>query len=146
MQIKHYDTLKLFGADRATGKGAATSRERIQQLDRDPIDLNTGHDIPIFSANLDSPSVLHRGASTSRGTKCKSHMNDFLEVQYEKITLGITTMADVVKESSYLSSKLHDVVQRQVESAERQASVAERQVSVAEKQVSLIEVRTSRDC
>ncbi|QHO33922.1 L10-interacting MYB domain-containing protein [Arachis hypogaea] len=74
MQIKHYDILKeLFGADRATGKGAATSRERIQQLDRDPIDLNdsfenvgfsnidvnTGHDIPTFSANLDSPSAPH---------------------------------------------------------------------------------------
>ncbi|XLS70667.1 hypothetical protein HN51_027532 [Arachis hypogaea] len=147
MQIKHYDILKeLFGADRATGKGAATSRERIQQLDRDPIDLNdsfenvefsdidvnTGHDIPTFSANLDSPSAPHGhpnqlgGNSTSRGTKRKS-------------PLGITTMADAVKEGSYLSSKLHDVAQRQVESAERQASVAERQVSIAEKQVSLIE-------
>ncbi|RYR10732.1 hypothetical protein Ahy_B05g079210 isoform A [Arachis hypogaea] len=160
MQIKHYDILKeLFGADRATGKGAATSRERIQQLDRDPIDLNdsfenvgfsdidvnTGHDIPTFSANLDSPSAPHGqpnqlgGNSTSRGTKRKSPMNDFLEARYEKVALEITTMADAVKEGSYLSSKLHDVAQRQVESAERQASVAERQVSIAEKQVSLIE-------
>ncbi|RYR08763.1 hypothetical protein Ahy_B05g076592 isoform B [Arachis hypogaea] len=116
MQIKHYDTLKLFGADRATGKGAATSRERIQQLDRDPIDLNDsfenirfsdidinmGHDTPTFSANLDSPSAPHSqpnqlgGTSTSRGTKHKSPMNDFLEAQYEKVVLGITTMADAV--------------------------------------------------
>ncbi|XLS75836.1 hypothetical protein HN51_032701 [Arachis hypogaea] len=160
IQIKHYDILKeLFGADRATGKGAATSRERIQQLDRDPIDLNdsfenigfsdidvnTGHDIPTFSVTLDSPGAPHGqpnqvgGNSTSRGTKRKSPMNDFLEAQYEKVALGITTMADAVKEGSYLSSKLHDVAQRQVESAERQASVAERQVSIAEKQISLIE-------
>ncbi|QHO38071.1 uncharacterized protein DS421_4g117170 [Arachis hypogaea] len=154
MQIKHYDILKeLFGADKATGKGAATSRERIQQLDRDPIDLNdsfenvefsdidvnTGLDIPIFSANLDSPSAPHGqpnqlgGNSTLRCTKRKSPMNNFLEAQYEKVALGITTMVDAVKEGSYLSSKLHDVAQRQVESVERQASVAERQVSIAEK-------------
>ncbi|XP_020996596.1 uncharacterized protein LOC107485773 [Arachis duranensis] len=160
MQIKHYDTLKeLFGADRATGKGAATSRERIQEIARDHIDLNDsfenvgfsdidvnmGHDTPTFPANLDSPSGPHSqpnqlgGTSASRGTKRKSPMNDFLEAQYEKLALGITTMADAVKEGTYLSSKLHDVAQRQVESAERQASVAERQVSVAEKQVSLIE-------
>ncbi|XP_020965797.1 uncharacterized protein LOC107613351 isoform X1 [Arachis ipaensis] len=160
MQIKHYDTLKeLFGADRATGKGAATSRERIQEIDRDHIDLNDsfenigfsdkdvsrGHDTPTFSANLDSPSAPHSqpnqlgGTSTSRGTKRKSPMNDFLEAQYEKVALEITTMADAVKEGTYLSTKLHDVAQRQVESAERQASVAERQVSVVEKQVSLIE-------
>ncbi|RYR03960.1 hypothetical protein Ahy_B06g083423 [Arachis hypogaea] len=140
-------------ADRATGKGAATSRERLQQLDRDHIDLNDsfentgfsdidvnmGHDTPTFSANLDSPSAPHSqpnqlgGTSTSRGTKRKSPMNDFLEARYEKVALGITTMADAVKEGSYLSSKLHDVAQRQVESAERQASVAERQVSVAKK-------------
>ncbi|QHO51240.1 uncharacterized protein DS421_1g29220 [Arachis hypogaea] len=127
MQIKHYDTLKeLFGADRAT-------------------DVNRGHDTPTFSANLDSPSAPHSqpnqlgGTSTSRGTKRKSPMNDFLEAQYEKVALKITTMADAVKEGTYLSSKLHDVAQRQVESAERQASVAERQVSIAEKQVSLIE-------
>ncbi|QHO54299.1 uncharacterized protein [Arachis hypogaea] len=160
MQIKHYDTLKeLFGADRATGKGAATSRERIQEIARDHIDLNDsfenigfsdidvnmGHDTPTFPANLDSPSGPHSqpnqlgGTSASRGTKRKSPMNDFLEAQYEKLALGITTMTDAVKEGTYLSSKLHDVAQRQVESAERQASVAERQVSVAEKQVSLIE-------
>ncbi|XP_015934925.1 uncharacterized protein LOC107461010 [Arachis duranensis] len=144
---------ELFGADRATGKGAATSRERIQQLDRDPIDLNdsfenvgfsdidvnTGHDIPTFSVTLDSPGAPHGqpnqvgGNSTSRGTKRKSPMNDFLEAQYEKVALGITTMTDAVKEGSYLSSKLHDVAQRQVELAKRQASVAERQVSIAEK-------------
>ncbi|RYR72938.1 hypothetical protein Ahy_A02g007167 [Arachis hypogaea] len=160
MQIKHYDNLKeLFGADRATDKGVATSRERIQQLDRDPIDLNDsfehigfsdidvnmGQDALTFSSNLDSPSAPHSqsnqlgGTSTSRGTKRKSPINDFLEAQYEKVALGITTMADVAKEEIYLSSKLHDVAQRQIESAERQASVAERQVSVAEKQVSLIE-------
>ncbi|RYR66360.1 hypothetical protein Ahy_A03g012349 [Arachis hypogaea] len=160
MQIKHYNTLKeLFGADRATGKGAATSRERIQEIARDhinlndsfenvgfsDIDVNMGHDTPTFFANLDSPSGPHSqpnqlgGTSTSRGTKRKSPMNDFLEAQYEKVALGITTMADAVKEGTYLSSKLHDVAQRQVESAKRQASVAERQVSVAEKQVSLIE-------
>ncbi|RYQ88884.1 hypothetical protein Ahy_B09g095814 isoform B [Arachis hypogaea] len=160
MQIKHYDTLKeLFGADRATGKGAAMSRERIQEIDRDHIDLNDsfeniefsdidvimGHDTPTFSANLDSPSAPHSqpnqlgGTSTSRETKRKSPINDFLEAQYEKVALEITTMADAVKEGTYLSSKLHDVAQRQVESAERQASMAERQVSVAEKQVSLIE-------
>ncbi|XP_052117128.1 uncharacterized protein LOC107485776 [Arachis duranensis] len=104
-----------------------------------------GHDTPTFPANLDSPSGPHSqpnqlgGTSASRGTKRKSPMNDFLEAQYEKLALGITTMADAVKEGTYLSSKLHDVAQRQVESAERQASVAERQVSVAEKQVSLIE-------
>ncbi|XP_020965553.1 uncharacterized protein LOC107614268 [Arachis ipaensis] len=153
MQIKHYDTLKeLFRTDRATGKGAATSRERIQELDRNHIDLNDsfenidfsdidvnmGHDTPIFSANIDSPSAPHSeptqlgGTSTTRGTKRKTPMNDFLEAQYEKVTLKITTMADVVKEGNYLSSKLHDM-------AEKQASVAERQVSVAKKQVSLIE-------
>ncbi|XP_052111525.1 uncharacterized protein LOC127742833 [Arachis duranensis] len=135
IQIKHYDTLKeLFRTDRATGKGAATSQERIQQLDRDPIDLNDsfeniefsdidvniGHDTPTFSANLDSPSAPHSqpnqlgGTSMSRGTKRKSPMNDFLEAQYEKVALGITTMADAVKEGSYLSSKLHDVAQRHV--------------------------------
>ncbi|XP_020962425.1 uncharacterized protein At2g29880-like [Arachis ipaensis] len=74
MQIKHYDTLKeLFGADRVTGKGAATSRERIQEIDRDHIDLNDSfenigfsdidvnreHDTPTFFANLDSPSAPH---------------------------------------------------------------------------------------
>ncbi|XLS78257.1 hypothetical protein HN51_062482 [Arachis hypogaea] len=63
MKVKHYDILKkLFGADRATGKGVVTSRERIQQLDKDPIDLNDsfeniefsdidvnrGHDTPTF--------------------------------------------------------------------------------------------------
>ncbi|XLS46097.1 hypothetical protein HN51_002962, partial [Arachis hypogaea] len=131
----------------------------IQEIDRDHIDLNDsfenieffdidvnrGHDTPTFSANLDSPSAPHSqpnqlgGTSTSRGTKRKSPMNDFLEAQYEKVALKITTMADAVKEGTYLSSKLHDVAQRQVESAERQASVAERQVSIAEKQVSLIE-------
>ncbi|RYR25787.1 hypothetical protein Ahy_B02g059789 isoform A [Arachis hypogaea] len=137
IQIKNYDTLKeLFGADRATGKGAATSRERIQKIDRDHIDLNDsfeniefsdidvnmGHDTPTFSANLDSPSAPHSqpnqlgGTSTSRGTKHKSPMNDFLEAQYEKVALRITTMADAVKEGTYLSSKLHDVAQRQVES------------------------------
>ncbi|XP_057739769.1 uncharacterized protein LOC130956812 [Arachis stenosperma] len=101
IQIKHYDTLKeLFGADRAT-------------------DVNMEHDTPTFSANLDSPSAPHSqpnqlgGTSTSRGTKRKSPMNDFLEAQYEKVALGITTMADAVKEGSYLSSKLHDVAQRQ---------------------------------
>ncbi|RYR38535.1 hypothetical protein Ahy_A09g043581 [Arachis hypogaea] len=74
------------------------------------------------------------GTSTSRGTKCKSPMmNDFLEAQYEKVALEITTTANAVKEGSYLSSKLHDVAQRQVESIERQASVTERQVSVAKK-------------
>ncbi|XLS85014.1 hypothetical protein HN51_035180, partial [Arachis hypogaea] len=142
---------ELFGADRATGKGAATSREKIQEIARDHIDLNDsfenvgfsdidvdmGYDTPTFPANLDSPSGLHSqpnqlgGTSTSRGTKRKSPMNEFLEAQYEKVA--------AVKEGTYLSSKLHDVAQRQVESAERQASVAERQVSVAEKQVSLIE-------
>ncbi|RYR11834.1 hypothetical protein Ahy_B04g069343 [Arachis hypogaea] len=150
---------ELFRADRATGKGATTSRERIQEIARDHIDLNDsfenvgfsdidvnmGHDTPTFPANLDSPSGPHSqpnqlgGTSTLRGTKRKSPMNDFLEAQYEKVALEITTMADAVKEGTYLSSKLHDVAQRQVESAERQASVAERQVSVAEKQVSLIE-------
>ncbi|XLS82320.1 hypothetical protein HN51_048151 [Arachis hypogaea] len=80
---------ELFGADRATGKGDATSRERIQEIDRDHIDLNDsfeniefsdidvnmGHDTPIFSANLDSPSAPHSqpnqlsGTSTSRGIK-----------------------------------------------------------------------------
>ncbi|QHO13234.1 uncharacterized protein DS421_15g513760 [Arachis hypogaea] len=84
---------ELFGADRVT-------------------------DIPIFSASLDSPSAPHGqpnqlgGNSTSRGTKRKSLMNDFLEAQYEKVALGITTMTDAVKEGSYLSSKLHDVAQR----------------------------------
>ncbi|XP_072055928.1 L10-interacting MYB domain-containing protein-like [Arachis hypogaea] len=89
MQIKHYDTLKeLFGVDRATGKGAATSRERIQEIARDHIDLNDsfenvgfsdidvnmGHDTPTFPANLDSPSGPHSqpnqlgGTSASRGT------------------------------------------------------------------------------
>ncbi|RYR74914.1 hypothetical protein Ahy_A02g009624 [Arachis hypogaea] len=48
-------------------------------------------------------------------------------------------MADAVKEGSYLSSKLHDVVQRQVESAERQAFVAERKVSVAEKELAIMQ-------
>ncbi|XP_057754810.1 uncharacterized protein At2g29880-like [Arachis stenosperma] len=144
---------ELFEADRAIGKGAATSRERIQQLDRDPIDLNDsfeniefsdkdvnmGYDTPPFSANLDSLSAPHSqpnqlgGTSTLRGTKHKSPINDFLEAQYEKVILGITTMADAVKEGSYPFSKLHDVAQRQVESTERQASVAERQISVAEK-------------
>ncbi|RYQ87863.1 hypothetical protein Ahy_B09g095404 [Arachis hypogaea] len=87
MQIKHYDTLKeLFGADRAT-------------------DVNMGHDTPTFSANLDSPNAPHSqpnqlgGTSTSRETKRKSPMNDFLEAQYEKVALGITTMADAVKEA-----------------------------------------------
>ncbi|QHO24839.1 uncharacterized protein At2g29880 [Arachis ipaensis] len=160
MQIKHYDTLKeLFGADRATDKGATTSREIIQEIARDHIDLNDsfenvgfsdidvnmGHDTLTFPANLDSPSGPHSqlnqlgGTSTSRRTKRKSPMNAFLEAQYEKVALGITTMADAGKEGTYLSSKLHDVAQRQDESAERQASVVERQVSIAEKQVSLIE-------
>ncbi|QHN78625.1 L10-interacting MYB domain-containing protein [Arachis hypogaea] len=118
--IKHYDTSKeFFGADRAT-------------------DVNIGHDTPIFSANIDSPSAPHSqptqlgGTSTARGIKHKAPMNDFLEAQYEKVALGISIMADAVKEGNYLSSKLHDM-------AEKQASVAERQVSVAEKQVSLIE-------
>ncbi|XLS52366.1 hypothetical protein HN51_013043, partial [Arachis hypogaea] len=79
------------------------------------------------------------GTSTSKGTKRKSPMNDFLEAQYEKVTLRITTIANAVKEGNYCSSKLHDVAHRQVELVERQAFVAERQVSVAEKQVSLIE-------
>ncbi|XLS58113.1 hypothetical protein HN51_007868 [Arachis hypogaea] len=160
MQIRHYDVLKeLFGADRTTGKGAVTSSERIEQLDRDRIDLNDsfekigffdidinmGHDTPTFSANLDSPSAPYShpnqlgGTSTSRGTKRKSPMNDFLEAQYEKVALGITTIVNTVKEGSYLSSKLHDVAQRQVESVEKQASMAERLVLVAEKQVLLIE-------
>ncbi|XLS54740.1 hypothetical protein HN51_004495, partial [Arachis hypogaea] len=73
------------------------------------------------------------GTSTSRGTKRKSPINDFLEAQYEKVALGITTMADAVKDGSYLSSKLHDVARRQVESVERQAFMAERQVSIVEK-------------
>ncbi|RYR25533.1 hypothetical protein Ahy_B02g059333 [Arachis hypogaea] len=150
---------ELFRADRATDKGAATSRERIQQFDRDPIDLNDsfehtgfsdidvnmGHDTPTFSGNLDSPSALHSqpnqlgGTSTSRGTKRKSPMNDFLEAQYEKVALEITTMADAIKEGSYLSSKLHDVAQRQVESVERQVSVAERQVAIAKNGLAIMQ-------
>ncbi|XLS90623.1 hypothetical protein HN51_066631, partial [Arachis hypogaea] len=74
MQIKHYDTLKeLFGADRTIGKWVVTLRERIQQLDRDIIDLNDSfenirfsninvnmrHDTPTFFTNLDSLSALH---------------------------------------------------------------------------------------
>ncbi|RYR48222.1 hypothetical protein Ahy_A07g034230 [Arachis hypogaea] len=124
---------ELFGTGRATCKGAATS-----QLDRDHIDLNdsfenigfsdidikVGHAIPIFSANIDSPSALHTqptqlgGTSTSRGTKRKAPMNNFLEAQCEKVALKITTMADTVKEGNNLSSKLHDM-------AEKQASIAE---------------------
>ncbi|XLT08655.1 hypothetical protein HN51_054448 [Arachis hypogaea] len=136
---------ELFGADRAIGKEAATSRERIQQLDRDPIDLNNsfenigfsdidvnmGHDTPTFSANLDSPSAPHSQPNQLGGLQHQEKQN--------KVALEITTMTDAVKEGSYLSSRLHDMAQRQVESVERQASVAERQVSVAEKQVSLIE-------
>ncbi|XLS78735.1 hypothetical protein HN51_062960, partial [Arachis hypogaea] len=116
LRNKHYDILKeLFGVDRATGKRVATSQERIQQLDKDPIDLNDlfenisdidvnmGHDTLIFFANLDSPSAPHSqpnqlgGTSTSRGTKRKSLMNDFLEAQHEKVALEITTMADAIK-------------------------------------------------
>ncbi|XLS54739.1 hypothetical protein HN51_004494, partial [Arachis hypogaea] len=72
-EVWHGFIKELFGVDRAIGKGAATSREMIQQLDRDSIDLNDsfenigfsdiyvnmGHDIPTFSTNLDSPSALH---------------------------------------------------------------------------------------
>ncbi|MED6145050.1 hypothetical protein PIB30_021407 [Stylosanthes scabra] len=143
MQIKHYDTLKeLFGVDKATGKRATTSRERIQ-LDRDPINLNEsfenmefpdvevniGHDTPTFSPNLDSQSIPHNQPKT-----------------YEKVALGINTMDNAIKEGNYISNKLKDMAEqqvamtrRQVEFAKRQATVAERQVSVAEKQVSLIE-------
>ncbi|RYR13365.1 hypothetical protein Ahy_B04g070402 isoform A [Arachis hypogaea] len=112
---------ELFGADRVTGKRATTSRERIQQLDRDSIDLNDSFENIGFSdtdVNTDSPSAPHSQpnqlgvTSTSRGTKRKSPMNDFLEAQYEKVALRITTMANAVKEGSYLSSKLHDVAQR----------------------------------
>ncbi|XLS89699.1 hypothetical protein HN51_065707 [Arachis hypogaea] len=149
MQIKHYDTLKeLFGADRVTGKRATTSRERIQQLDRDSIDLNDSFENIGFSdtdVNTDSPSAPHSQpnqlgvTSTSRGTKRKSPMNDFLEAQYEKVALRITTMANAVKEGSYLSSKLHDVAQRQASVAERQVSIIEKQVSLIERQVAIAE-------
>ncbi|XLS67043.1 hypothetical protein HN51_018066 [Arachis hypogaea] len=150
---------ELFRADRATSKGAATSRERTQELDRDHIDLNdsfeniefsdidvnVGHDIPIFSANIDSPSAPHTqpiqlgGTSTARGTKRKAPMNDFLEAQYEKVTLEITTMVDAIKESNNISSKLHDIVEKQASIAERQVSVAEKQVSLIERQVAIVE-------
>ncbi|XLT08153.1 hypothetical protein HN51_053946 [Arachis hypogaea] len=120
MQIKHYDTLKeLFGADRATDH--IDLNDSFENTGFSDIDVNMGHDTPTFSANLDSPNAPHSqpnqlgGTSTSRETKRKSPMNDFLEAQYEKVALGITTMADAVKEGSYLSSKLHDVAQRQVE-------------------------------
>ncbi|RYR61827.1 hypothetical protein Ahy_A04g019057 [Arachis hypogaea] len=50
MQIKYYDTLKeLFGADRTTDKWAATLRERIQQLDKDLVDLNDSFENTRFS-------------------------------------------------------------------------------------------------
>ncbi|XP_019418150.1 PREDICTED: uncharacterized protein LOC109328954 [Lupinus angustifolius] len=45
MQIKHYDTLKeLFGVDRATGKRAATARQRTSQMQHDNINLNDAQD------------------------------------------------------------------------------------------------------
>ncbi|RYR38957.1 hypothetical protein HN51_028178 [Arachis hypogaea] len=41
-------------------------------------------------------------------------------IKYEKVTLGITTMADDVKEDNYLSIKLHDVAEQQVAMAQWQ--------------------------
>ncbi|MED6170266.1 hypothetical protein PIB30_029125 [Stylosanthes scabra] len=60
-------------------------------------------------------------------------MNDYLEAQYEKVALGINTMADAIKEGNYLSNKLQDVAEQQVAMTRRQVESAERQAIVAER-------------
>ena len=140
MQIKHYDTLKeLFGANRATSKRATTAKERLQQWEREPIDLtdsfetmgmldievNMGNDTPSSAVNLELFSPLYDqsnqtgGTSGSRGTERKAQMIDIVEAQYERVTQGIDTLAHAIKDGNCASKKLHEVVERQAAVAKK---------------------------
>ncbi|OIV95399.1 hypothetical protein TanjilG_06268 [Lupinus angustifolius] len=127
MQIKHYDTLKeLFGVDRATGKRAATARQRTSQMQHDNINLNDAQD------DISMPEQT-TGTLGSRGTKRKAQMIELMEGQLEKMSSGLGLVADALNKGNCISDKSHDVADRQVTITVRHAVIAERQVTTIEK-------------
>lgn len=168
MRIKHYEILKeLYGKDRAKGNITGTGKEKNkrweknkrQEKEREFIDLNDNFDdtgmhvpesnyvdeTPLSPSNLDAFSPAYGQSSQSNGTaaarvtKRKANMMETMEVQYEKVSLGINALAEAVKDGNNRSEKLHQVVERQVVVAERQVTVAERQVEIAEKELTIIQ-------
>ena len=99
-QVKHYDLLEeLYGSDRATGTMGSTAREvhRAFNVDNLNINLNDTFEADMspnfrgFDDSQDSPcniesqsagysqSAPSGGTSSSRGTKRKAPMSDFME-------------------------------------------------------------------
>lgn len=145
--IKNYDILKeLFGDDRATGKKATTALDRLNQWERETIDLNEddgtreadanmfdgqqslSHNFDEFSPQI-GPSNQSTGTSSSRGTKRKRNMIDLMEAQLEKMDLQIMGLTEAMKDGNSISDKLHHVAERQVEVAEKQAEIAEKHLA-----------------
>ncbi|XP_057440313.1 uncharacterized protein At2g29880-like [Lotus japonicus] len=157
-QVKHYDTLKeLFGADRATGKKALSAGQILREMEKETVDLNdVGDDTSMpepnagvfegeqFSPpNVDSfspaqaPSHQSTGTSGSRGTKRKTPMIDSFDSQVEKMTSALGLMSDALISGNCISSKLHDVAERQVGVAERQVVAIEERNEIYKDQLTV---------
>ncbi|CAL0322759.1 unnamed protein product [Lupinus luteus] len=49
-----------------------------------------------------------------------------MEAQYERMHVGIMSVAEALKDENSLSNKLHNVVERQVAIAEKQVGIAKK--------------------
>ncbi|KAL4288377.1 hypothetical protein AHAS_Ahas19G0280100 [Arachis hypogaea] len=106
--IKHYDKLfEIYGTDRATEKYAESVKERFYN----------GYSPEI---NLSNQSTGSQGTS-SRVTKRKTTMSDKLESEMERMSQGIQTLTETMKD--------------QVLTTEEQVQVAKEQVQIAKQQV-----------
>ena len=123
-QVKHYDLLEeLYGSDRATGTMGSTTRQihRAFNVDHLNINLNDSFEADMnpnvrgFDDSQDSPcnvdaysagcsqSAPSGGTSTSRDTKRKSPMSDFIEAHLEKLTCGLDKVAYAIINGNALS-------------------------------------------
>ncbi|GAU39974.1 hypothetical protein TSUD_61640 [Trifolium subterraneum] len=142
---------RMISANRAKGKTSGTGKEKKKRWEKEKekekeiIDLNdnfkdTGmHEpesnyvkkTPLSPSNFDafSPSQSNQsnGTTATRGAKRKAHVVEATESQYEKVSVGIDALAEVVND------------ERQVIVAERQVTVAERQVDIPEKELTIIQ-------
>ncbi|MED6180666.1 hypothetical protein PIB30_012264 [Stylosanthes scabra] len=160
--IKHYDKLYfLYGQDRATGKIAASAKERNKCMEnrKETIDLNDVDDfndlevdsndgrdtphstsyIPGFCKEFGNSNKSIGTQGTSRGTKRKTQANDSLDADLERMSKGIKVVADTLKDGNNYYDRSLEIAEKQALTAERQAETAEKQLALVERQVMIAE-------
>ena len=109
--IQNYDKLsELFARDRATGEGAISAKEKVQQWEKEGncsqfVDVERLDEVTSDNYNSSSSKHNSHGENSSKGIKRKAFTTDPLDKHVEIIQSGINNVAEAIREGNVIAEK-----------------------------------------